>query len=169
MAKKLGRPTKERMHILRNQVSELLWYGRIETTVDRAKEVRRMAEKMITLAIKTYDDTIKTTKEKTNLKGEKVNVEFTNDGVRKLAARRRLMAVLRDIQEPQGEKESKSAYKERTRDIKHPLVEKVFNVYAPKYAKRAEQLGQGGGYTRVIKMTERRGDNADRAIIELVD
>lgn len=46
MARKLGRPTKERMHILRNQVSELLWYGQIETTVDRAKEVRRLADKI---------------------------------------------------------------------------------------------------------------------------
>ena len=166
--KKLGRPTKERMHILRNQVSELLWYGQIETTVDRAKEVRRMADKIITLGIKTYEDTIKTTKVKTNMKGEKVDVEFTNDGVRKLAARRKMMSVLRDIQEPKAEKESKSAYAERTRDIKHPLVEKVFNVYAPKYAKRAEELGQGGGYTRVIKMTTRRGDNAERAIVQLV-
>ena len=64
MARKLGRPTKERMHILRNQVSELLWYGQIETTVDRAKEVRRLADKMITLAVRTYDDTIKTTDRK---------------------------------------------------------------------------------------------------------
>lgn len=168
MARKLGRPTKERMHILRNQVSELLWYGQIETTVDRAKEVRRLADKMITLAVRTYDDTIKTTKEKVNLKGEKVAVEYTNDGVRKLAARRKMMGVLRDLQEPKKEKESKSAYNDRTRDVKHPLVEKVFNVYGPKYAKRAEELGQGGGYTRVIKMTERRGDNAERAIVQLV-
>ena len=167
--KKLGRPTKERMHILRNQVSELLWFGQIETTVDRAKEVRRLADKMITLAVNNYNDTVKTTKVKTNLKGEKVEVEFTNDGVRKLAARRKMMAVLRDIQEAKLDKESKSAYAERTRDIKHPLVEKMFNVYGPKYAKRAEELGQGGGYTRVIKMTVRRGDNADRAIVQLVD
>ena len=51
MARKLGKRTDQRMHLLRNQVSELLWYGRIETTVDRAKEVKRLAEKMVTLEI----------------------------------------------------------------------------------------------------------------------
>ena len=77
--KKLGRPTDQRLAVLRNQASELLWYGKIETTVDRAKSVRSIAEKLITLAINTYEDTVKVTKTKTNLKGEKVEVEFTND------------------------------------------------------------------------------------------
>lgn len=77
---KLGRPTDQRLAVLRNQASELLWYGKIETTVDRAKSVRSIAEKLITLAINTYEDTVKVTKTKTNLKGEKVEVEFTNDG-----------------------------------------------------------------------------------------
>lgn len=69
--KKLGRPTDQRLAVLRNQASELLWYGKIETTVDRAKSVRSIAEKLITLAINTYEDTVKVTKTKTNLKGEK--------------------------------------------------------------------------------------------------
>ena len=47
-------------------------------------------------------------------------------------------------------------------------IEKIFNVYAPKYAKRKEELGQGGGYTRILKLGARRGDNAEMAIIELV-
>lgn len=55
--KKLGRPTDQRLAVLRNQASELLWYGKIETTVDRAKSVRSIAEKLITLAINTYEDT----------------------------------------------------------------------------------------------------------------
>lgn len=79
-----------------------------------------------------------------------------------------MMSFLRDIQEPQGAKESKTAYKERTRDIKHPLIEKVFNEYAPKYAGRKEELGQGGGYTRIIKLGARRGDAAEMVIIEMV-
>lgn len=156
------------MHMLRNQVSELLWYGRIETTEDRAKEVKRLAEKMVTLGIKNYEDVVTTTKTKTNAKGESVAVEIKNDGKRKLHARRQMMSFLRDLQEIKGEKESKSAYKERTREIKHPLIEKMFNEYAPKYAARKEELGQGGGYTRIIKLGARRGDAAEMVIIEMV-
>ncbi len=51
MPKKLGRPTDQRMAMLRNQVSELFWYGKIETTLDRAKSVKRLAEKLLTLAV----------------------------------------------------------------------------------------------------------------------
>ena len=156
------------MHMLRNQVSELLWYGRIETTEDRAKEVKRLAEKMVTLGIKNYEDVVTTTKTKTNAKGESVAVEIKNDGKRKLHARRQMMSFLRDLQEIKGEKESKSAYKERTREIKHPLIEKMFNEYAPKYAARKEELGQGGGYTRIIRLGARRGDAAEMVIIEMV-
>ncbi len=168
MARKLGKRTDQRMHMLRNQVSELLWYGRIETTEDRAKEVKRLAEKMVTLGIKNYEDVVTTTKTKTNAKGESVAVEIKNDGKRKLHARRQMMSFLRDLQEIKGEKESKSAYKERTREIKHPLIEKMFNEYAPKYAARKEELGQGGGYTRIIRLGARRGDAAEMVIIEMV-
>ena len=75
------------------------------------------------------------------------------------------MADLKEIKDP---KESKESYRERTRDIKHPLVEKIFGEYAPKYDKRAKELGQGGGYTRIIKLGQRRGDGADKCILELV-
>ena len=166
--KKLGRPTDQRLAVLRNQASELLWYGKIETTVDRAKSVRSIAEKLITLAVNTYEDTVKVTKSKTNLKGEKVEVEFTNDGPRKLAARRKMIAELRDIPEAKQEKETETAYKARTADSSNPLVEKLFNEYAPKYAKRAEEKGQKGGYSRIIKLGERRGDAAEMCIIELL-
>ena len=105
MARKLGKRTDQRMHMLRNQVSELLWYGRIETTEDRAKEVKRLAEKMVTLGIKNYEDVVTTTKTKTNAKGESVAVEIKNDGKRKLHARRQMMSFLRDLQEIKGEKE----------------------------------------------------------------
>ena len=168
MARKLGKRTDQRMHMLRNQVSELLWYGRIETTEDRAKEVKRLAEKMVSLGIKNYEDVVTTTKTKTNAKGESVAVEIKNDGKRKLHARRQMMSFLRDLQEIKGEKESKSAYKERTREIKHPLIEKMFNEYAPKYAARKEELGQGGGYTRIIRLGARRGDAAEMVIFEMV-
>ena len=90
------------------------------------------------------------------------------DGVKKLAARRKIMSLTYDIQFAKEPKESKAAYKARTKGINHPLIEKIFNEIAPKYAERKEQLGQGGGYTRRYLKGERRGDAAEVAIIELV-
>lgn len=166
--RKLGKRTDQRVALVNNQASQLLWHGKIETTVDRAKEVRKVAEKIITLAVRTYDDTVEVTKEKTNLKNQKVAVKFVNDGPKKLAARRKMMAVLADLQEEQAEKESKKDFKLRTKDVKHPLIEKIFTEYGPKYRARAEEKGQGGGYTRILKLGARRGDDAEMAIIELV-
>ncbi len=168
MARKLGRTAEERMAIIRNQASELLWYGSIETTVDRAKEVRSYAESMLTLAINTYEDTVKVTKTIKTDKGDKVEMEFVNDGPKKLAARRKLMASLRDLQEIKADGESKSAFKERTKDVRHPLIEKIFREHAVFYADRAQKLGQRGGYTRIIRLGQRRGDGAEMAKLELV-
>ncbi|MFR9207277.1 MAG: bL17 family ribosomal protein [Lachnospiraceae bacterium] len=64
--------------------------------------------------------------------------------------------------------ESKYKYAQRTKDNKHPVVEKLFREIAPKYDKRAKELGQGGGYTRILKMGPRRGDAAEMVILELV-
>ena len=166
--RKLNRPTDERIAILRSLATNLLWYGKIETTLERAKEVRTYAEKLLTKAINTYEDVVKVTKDTVDAKGVKTQREVVNDGAKKLAARRDLMSKLYDIQEIRAEKESKADFVKRTQDIKHPLIEKIFNVYAPKYAKRKETLGTGGGYTRIIKLGTRNGDNAEMAIIELV-
>jgi len=84
--RKLGRPTDQRKALLRNQVSELLWHGRIKTTAARAKEVRRMAEKLITLAVNEYDKTVTVTKEFNNIKGQTVTKEVVNDLPSKLNA-----------------------------------------------------------------------------------
>ena len=168
MARKLGKRTDQRMAMLKNQVSELLWYGEIETTLDRAKEVRRIAEKLITLAIRTYQDEVTVKKSVTGAKGDKVETEFVNDRAKKLAARRRLMAELRDLKETRNEKESKAAYSARIKDVHHPLVEKIFREYAPKYDARATELGKGGGYTRILRTGTRRGDAAQVCIIQLV-
>ncbi len=167
--RKLGKPTDQRLQLVHSQASELLWHGKIETTVDRAKEVRKIAEKMITLAINTHEDTVTVTKKKLNQKDERIDVTYVNDGARKLAARRKMMANLEDLQEVQGDKEKKADFKKRTADVKHPLVEKLFRELAPKYAKRAEDKGQKGGYTRIIKLGARRGDDAEMCILELVD
>ena len=165
---KLGRPTKERIAIIRNQVSSLLWNEKLETTLERAKSTRSVAEKIITLAMNTYEDTVKVVKKVKNDKGVESKQEFINDGVKKLNARRKIMSYLYDLQEIKGEKESKAAFRAKTQDVNHPLIEKIFNVYAPRYAERANKLGQKGGYTRVIKLGARRGDNAEMARVELV-
>lgn len=168
MVKKLGKVSGPRKALLKNQVSELLWYGQIETTVDRAKSVKRLAEKYITIAIRAYKDEVEVEKTVTNAKGVKENVKFTNDGPKKLAARRRLMAELVDLQEIRGEKEAKTAFQARTKEVKHPLVEKMFREYAPKYAARAEELGQGGGYSKILRTGQRRGDGAETCILKLI-
>lgn len=168
MPRKLGVTTAQRKSMLRNLSSDLLWYGKITTTEDRAKEVRSYTEKLITLAMNTYSDNVETKKTETNSKGKEVTVTVIKDGPKKLAARRKLMASLFDLQEVKGFKETNSAFKARTKDINHPLIEKIFNEIAPKYAARKEELGQGGGYTRILKCGPRKGDAAEVTIIELV-
>lgn len=165
---KLGRPSKEKNALVRGLVSDLLWNGKIETTLAKAKSARSKAEKIITLAINSYEDVVKVTKEIKDDKGVKVKTTVSNDGPKKLQARRKIMSYLYDRQEQRKPKEAKEAFVARTKDIKHPLLEKIFNLYAPKYAQRAKEVGQGGGYTRIIKLGQRRGDAADMAIVELI-
>ena len=152
----------------RNQISYLLWNGHLETTFGRAKDVARGAEKILTIAINAYEDVIKGEKEVTNTKGVKEKKLVLTDGPNKLAARRRIIGMVYDMQEVKTKEETKRAFTKRTKDINHPLIEKIFNEYAPRYAKRAKEVGQGGGYTRVMRLGARRGDNAEMALIELV-
>ena len=166
--RKLGRRTDLRTQLVYSQASELLWNGKIETTYARAKEVAKIAEKLLTAAINTYTDTVKKVETRKNDKGQDIKVELVNDGAKKLAARRKIMAYVYDLQEQRKEKETKANFKARTENIRHPLIEKIFNEYAPKYAQRGKEKGQMGGYTRVIKMGNRVGDAAEVAIIELV-
>ena len=168
MPGKLGRTSAQRNAMLRNQASELLWYGKIKTTQAKAKELQPYVEKIITKAVNTYDLNEEKDVVKTDSKGKEVTVKVIKDSPKKLAARRAIMAKLRDLQEIKGFAEKKSEYKARTKDIKHPLMEKLFNEIAPKYAQRKEELGQGGGYTRIYLLGERRGDASEEAIIELV-
>ena len=164
---KLGRASKERLAVLRNQVSYLLWHGRIETTVAKAKSVASKAEKILTLAINSYQDNV-TVKKTVTVDGKKVEKEVVNDGVKKLNARRKMMAFLYDLAEQREKKEKLEDFKARTEGVNHALIEKIFNVYAPKYAERAKEVGNFGGYTRVIKTGARRGDAAELAIVELI-
>ena len=166
--RKLGRPSDQRKALLRNQVTNLIWYGKIETTLERAKEVRSIAEHMINIAMKECDNTVEVKKTTNNDKGQTVELTVVNDMPSRLAARRRIMAYLYDMPVMQGKDEEKEDFVERKKNIKHPVVERLFRDIAPKYKKRAEEKGQGGGYTRIIKMGPRRGDAAEMVILELV-
>ena len=168
MPGKMGLTSTQRKAVLRNQASNLLWYGRIEVTAGHVKSLRSYVEKIITLAVNTYDDVIETTVTKTDAKGKEVTTKVVKDGAKKLNARRKIMSLTYDIQFTKNANESASDFKARVKGINHPLIEKIFNEIAPKYAERKEQLGQGGGYTRKYLKGERRGDAAEVAIIELV-
>ena len=166
--RKLGRPSDQRIALLRNQVTSLIWYGKIETTLPRAKEVQSVAEHLITIAMRECDNTVTVTKEGKNDKEQIVTKEVVNDTASRLAARRQVMKYLYDIPVMQNKDEDKDDYLERKKNVKHQVVEKLFREIAPKYKKRAEEKGQGGGYTRIVKKGPRRGDAAEMAILELI-
>jgi large subunit ribosomal protein L17 len=109
--RKLSRNTSHRRALLRNLVTSFLEHGRLMTTLPKAKEIRPLAEKMITLG--------------------KLDT---------LHARRQVQAYL----------------------LKEPIAKMVFTTIAPKFADRK------GGYSRIIKLGNRKGDGADVAIIELL-
>ena len=168
MNTKLGKPTDQKLALVSNLATDLLWYGRIETTFERAKAAARLAEKIITLAVDTYEDVV--TVEKTTLdnNGKEKTVSVSKDGVKKLNARRTIISKLYDRQEQRKKGEKLVDFEARTQGIEMPLVEKIFDDLAPKYAERAKEKDRKGGYTRVIKTTVRRGDNAQMALVELI-
>ena len=124
--RKLGRTADQRKALLRNQVTNLIWYGRIETTEARAKEVRRAAERLITLAVNECDNNVEVTKETHNDKGQLVTLNVVNDAPSKLHARRLMMSYLYELKDVQRKDEDKADWKERTKDVKYPVVEKLF-------------------------------------------
>ena len=171
--RKLGRTSSQRKALLRNQVTNLLYHGRITTTVTKAKEIRREAEKLITLAIREKDNfetveiTAKVPKDGKRVKevvnGKKVTVyeevkkTIKKDQPSRLHARRQMLKVFNPITEVPAD-----GVKKRSLSKKVDLVAKMFDEIAPKYENRK------GGYTRIIKVGPRKGDGAEVAIIELV-
>lgn len=168
--RKLGRNADQRKALLRNQVTNLIWYGRIETTESKAKEVRRIAERLVTLAIKECDNTVATTKETHNDKGQLITLNVTNDAPSKLHARRLIMAYLYDIPEQKKPDEKIADFKERMKEghANHPVVEKLFRDIAPRLKARNAEKNCAGGYTRMYKLGPRRGDAAEMVILELL-
>jgi len=160
--RKLGKASDQRDAMLRNLTTALLWNGKLVTTEKRAKEVRPIVEKLITLAVSEYKNSTTVEKEIRNDKQQIVKVEKNKDLPSKLHARRQIMSYLYNIPLPKEDKESKSEYKARAKGHNHPVVEKLFNEIAPKYE------GRTGGYTRILKLGPRRGDAAEMVVLELV-
>ena len=167
MYRKLGKKQAARKALLRNQVTQLLYNGKIKTTEARAKEIRKIAESLITMAVKekdNYDEVTVTAKvAKKDKDGKKVTVydevekTVKKDQPSKLHARRQMLKVLYPVVEVPTDAAGK---KRGTKKV--DLTEKLFNEYGPKYA------GRNGGYTRIIKIGPRKGDAAMEVIIELV-
>jgi len=170
--RKLGKTTDIRLAMLKCQVTDLLLNGKIETTEARAKEVKALADSIISLAVKEKDNfemvDAKVVKAKLDSKGNKVTelVKSKNgkeyqkvvketttekrqkDMPSRLNARRKMMKMINKVKDADGNQVD--------------LIAKLFNEIAPKYE------GRVGGYTRIIKAGPRRGDAAEVAILELV-
>ena len=159
--RKLNKPTDQRDAMFRNMATALLWNGKLVTTETRAKELRPIVEKLITIAVAEYKNTETVTKKTYNDKQQVVEVEKKIDMPSKLHARRQIIASLYNITEVQQHKEKKADFEKRT-EANFPVVEKLFNELAPKYD------GKNGGYTRIMKLGPRRGDAAEMALIELI-
>lgn len=160
--RKLGKSPNQRAALLRSLTTALIWNGRIITTEARAKEIRPIAEKLITLAVNEYKNTEVVKKESRNDKDQIVTLEVTNDLPSKLHARRQMMSYLYDVTPEKLPKETKPEYRARMKDKAHPVIEKLFGEIAPKCD------GKKGGYIRIIKMGPRRGDAAEMALIEII-
>lgn len=174
--RKLGKTSSQRKALLRNQVTALIYNGKIVTTEARAKEVRKIAEGVIALAIKEKDnfETVKVMAKvarkdkdgkrvKEVVDGKKVTVydevdkTIKKDKPSRLHARRQMLKVLYPVKEVPT---ARAGRKKNTKDV--DLVAKLFDEIAPKYENRH------GGYTRIVKIGQRKGDAAMEVMIELV-
>ncbi|MBE6014957.1 MAG: 50S ribosomal protein L17 [Lachnospiraceae bacterium] len=174
--RKLGRTSSQRKAILRSQVTALINNGKIVTTEARAKETAKIAESLIALAVKEKDnfETVKVTAKvarkdkdgkrvKEVVDGKKVTVydevekEIKKDLPSRLHARRKMLQVLYPVTELP---EDNSGRKKNTKEV--DLVEKLFTEVAPKYTNR------NGGFTRIVKIGQRKGDGALEVLLELV-
>ena len=174
--RKLGRTSSQRKAMIRSQVTALLYHGSIKTTEARAKEIRKVAEGLIALAVKEKDNfetvtvTAKVAKKdaegkrvKEVVNGKKVTVYdevqkvIKKDKPSRLHARRQMLKVLYDVTEVPTAAAGK---KKNTKSVDIPA--KLFDEVAPKYVSR------NGGYTRIVKIGQRKGDGAMEVLLELV-
>lgn len=174
--RKLGKTSSQRKALMRNQVTQLIYHGKITTTEARAKEIRKVTEGLIALAVKERDnyETVevdakvplkdkdgKRVKEVVDGKKvtqyETVKKTIKKDSPSRLHARRQMLKVLYPVVEVP---DSAAGRKRNTKKV--DLAAMLFDDIAPKYANR------NGGYTRIIKVGPRKGDAAMEVVIELV-
>lgn len=174
--RKLSRTSAQRKALIRAQVTSLLANGKIVTTEAKAKEIRKVAEGLIALAVKEKDNFEEVTVQakvavkdkdgkrvkevvdgKKVTKFELVDKKISKDMPSRLHARRQMLKVLYSVKEVPSTNAGK---KKNTKTV--DLTEKLFNEYAPKYADR------NGGYTRIVKIGLRKGDAAMEVLLELV-
>ncbi len=174
--RKLGRTASQRKALLRNQVTMLLYHGKIITTESKAKEIRKIAEGLIAMAVRERDnyETVTVTAKvprkdasgkrvKEVVDGKKQTVydevqkEIRKDAPSRLHARRQMLKVFYPVKEVPAEGAGR---KKNTKNV--DMVAKMFDEVAPKYANR------NGGYTRIVKIGPRKGDAAMTVLIELV-
>ena len=174
--RKLSRTASQRKALIRNQVTALLYNGKIVTTEAKAKEIRRVAEHMITLAVREKDNfeevTVKAKvarkdkdgkRVKEVVDGKKVTVfdevekKIKKDSASRLHARREMLKVFYPVKKVPT---TLAGRKKGTEDV--DMVAHMFDEVAPKYVNR------NGGYTRIVKIGQRKGDAAMEVLIELV-
>ena len=174
--RKLGRTSDQRKALIRNQVTALLYHGSIVTTEAKAKEIRKVAEGLIALAVKEKDNfeevTVKAKVARKDKDGKRVKevvngkkvtvydeVEKTikKDLPSRLHARREMLKVFYTVKEVPTELAGR---KKNTVEVS--MADKMSNEIAPKYA------GRNGGYTRIVKIGQRKGDGALEVLLELV-
>jgi len=170
--RKLGRKTDLRLAMLKSQTTDLIWHGKIETTLARAKEDKAIADSLIALGVKeskNFEEVeVKVVKAKLDEKGNKETEKVTSkngkeylrvvkeekmekrqkDMPSRLNARRKMMRNLNKVSDAEGNKVD--------------LPAKLFGELATKYE------GRNGGYTRIIRLGKRFGDGAEKVILELV-
>jgi len=174
--RKLGRTSAQRKALLRSQVTAVITFGKIVTTEAKAKEVAKIVDGLVALAVKEKDNfemakvtakvprkdkNGKRVKEKVDGKTvtifDEVEKEIKKDLASRLHARRQMLKVLYAVTEVP---EAAAGKKKNTKDI--DLVAKLFDEIAPKYTDRK------GGYTRIVKIGLRKGDAAMTVLLELV-
>ncbi len=165
--RKLGKPTDQRLAMLKTQTTDLLLNGKLVTTEARAKEVKAIVDSVIALAVKehkNYEEVeVKVVKAKLDDKGRKVTEKVTSKNGKEY------LKVVKEEKMEKRQKDMPSRLNARRKLMKKvnkvegvDLMDKLFNELAPKYE------GRVGGYTRILKMEPRRGDNSAQAILMLV-
>ena len=174
--RKLSRTSAQRKALLRSQVTALLYHGKIVTTEAKAKEIRKIADGVIAMAVREMDNfetvtvTAKVPKKDADGKrvkevvdGKKKTVydevqkEIKKDAPSRLHARRQMMKIFYPVKEVPPKRAGR---KKNTKDV--DMVKKMFEEVAPKY------VGRNGGYTRIVKIGPRKGDAAMEVLVELV-